>query len=65
MEAQFGRTGGVVHNQPQQPRPPQQQQQQQQQNAQQTQSAQQPSSPVVIEVSNKFDVLADMDDLEN
>ena len=66
MESQFGRTGGVVHSQPQQAHQhqahsqPQQPQQRQGKESQQT-----PQTPEVIEVSNRFDTLAEMEDADN
>ena len=61
-EALFGRTDGVVHGQPQQPQQvPQEQQQPQARKHQQPA----PLSSEVIEVSNRYEALAERDDLEN
>ena len=54
MEAQFGRTGGVFHNQQQQPRHHHRQHQQPAGQA-----------PEVLEVSNQYDILADMEMQDN
>ena len=62
MEAQFGRTGGVVHGQPQQPQQVPQEKQQPQAKEQQQPAT---PSPDVIEVSNRYEALAERDDLEN
>ena len=59
MEFQFGRSGGVLHNQ----RRPDQQQQQQQQHQQKDQPPQQQKE--VVETSNRYDLLADMDTIDN
>ena len=59
-------SGGVVHSQPQQAHQhqahsqPQQPQQRQGKESQQT-----PQTPEVIEVSNRFDTLAEMEDADN
>ena len=73
MEAQFGRAGGVVNTQQQAHQVPQAQEPQQPQQPQQHQrgagQTQTPTTvsptPEVIEVSNKYETLASMDDADN
>ena len=69
MEYQFGRSGGVVNHQRSRDTQQQQQQQQQQQPQQQPQQRQpqqnQSQTQDTIETSNRFDVLAEVESMDN